>query len=301
MKLTSTDAFVVTDLPPVDGTPVPAAGVVRTGRKILQSSAKDLARSATYTMATFEQQRGGASAGINAEGDAVAEATQAFVQELEPLAAANNWFLDAGKGTDRSDLAPLLSAAAVEPLAGDPKVLVAGVVAATSAALGGLHGRTFAIEGAGLDGLTEALVAAGASEVKVPAAADKPWMIWGAEADAVLCGSKPGTLSHQGAPMVKAKAVVPWGPLAFTTKAFAMLQRENVTMVPDFISTAGGLIASFTAGDESAVLAAVSESVQGAMNEVAEHELGLFLGACLRAEAFLASWSTPPFGRPLAA
>ena len=60
-KLSSTNAFVVTDL--VD---VPSFGIVRCAKKILQGGAKDLARSMTYTFASFEMQRGGASGGINA-------------------------------------------------------------------------------------------------------------------------------------------------------------------------------------------------------------------------------------------
>ena len=60
-KLSSTNAFVVTDL--ID---VPSFGIVRCAKKILQGGAKDLARSMTYTFASFDMQRGGASGGINA-------------------------------------------------------------------------------------------------------------------------------------------------------------------------------------------------------------------------------------------
>jgi hypothetical protein len=50
-KLSSTDAFVITD----GGSDAPATGVVRTAKKILQSSASDLARSVSYSFAAFHQ------------------------------------------------------------------------------------------------------------------------------------------------------------------------------------------------------------------------------------------------------
>ncbi len=63
-KLSSTDAFIVTDLEDV-----PCFGIIRSAPKILQGGAKDLARSMTYTFAAFEMQYGGASGGINAKPD----------------------------------------------------------------------------------------------------------------------------------------------------------------------------------------------------------------------------------------
>ena len=48
-KLESTDGFVVVDFPDA-----PAAGPIRRARKILESSATDLARSASYTFASYE-------------------------------------------------------------------------------------------------------------------------------------------------------------------------------------------------------------------------------------------------------
>ena len=92
-KLSSTNAFVVTDL--VD---VPSFGIVRCAKKILQGGAKDLARSMTYTFASFEMQRGGASGGINALPDEKEEAIENFVSELADDVEAGSLGLDAGKG-----------------------------------------------------------------------------------------------------------------------------------------------------------------------------------------------------------
>ena len=73
-KLESVDGFVV-----VDFADAPATGIVRRARKILQSSATDLARSLTYSFASFGIERSGASAGINATDDGAEDAIGAFV------------------------------------------------------------------------------------------------------------------------------------------------------------------------------------------------------------------------------
>src|SRR6478609_6405778 len=74
-KLTSTDAFVVVDIP---GAPV-AAGVARLAPKLLVDGATWLARSQTYQFAAFGRKASGASAGVNSPADARAEALAAFV------------------------------------------------------------------------------------------------------------------------------------------------------------------------------------------------------------------------------
>ena len=102
-KLSSTNAFVVTDL--VD---VPSFGIVRCAKKILQGGAKDLARSMTYTFASFEMQRGGASGGINALPDEKEEAIENFVSELADGVEAGSLGLDAGKGIDPASFEKLV-------------------------------------------------------------------------------------------------------------------------------------------------------------------------------------------------
>ena len=298
-KLSSTDAFVITD----GASDAPATGVVRTAKKILQSSAADLARSVSYSFAAFEVQRVGASAGINAIDDAVGPATEAFASELLDRVESGSLQLDPGKGTDPGAVASLTSAAKRPSFAGSSHATVASVIAAGAWANGGtLEGATVAIEGTGpvVGQLSTDLVAAGASIVEVPGVDTKPWMIWGAGVDIVFAGSKPGALTHQGADFVKAKAIVPWGPIPFTTKAFAQLQRSGVVMVPDFLSAAGALLpgnAQGAAETPSDIAALVTAALEASV-----HDDGVLLGACYRAEAYLATWLDERlFGRPLAA
>lgn len=302
-KLETTDGFVVRDFPDA-----PASGVVRRARKILQSSAADLARSATYTFASFGLERGGASAGINAEGDATGPALEAAMAELEAQAASGTLHLYAGKGVSSDELAPLIGAADVGSLAGSDRATTAGVVAAASWAAGGsLDGKKLAIEQTGPSpapaDLAAAIAAVGGEVVEVPGVAEKPWMIWGADVDVILAGSKPGTLTHQGAEFVKAGALVPWGPIPFTTKAVATLLKTRTTMlVPDFVSAGGSLIAGYLSGDDDEVVKQIVDRVAEVLTEVGTHDDGPLLAACYRAEAFIGTWQPKlPFGRPLAA
>ncbi len=302
-KLESTDGFVI-----VDFADVPAAGPIRRAKKILQSSAGDLARSASYTFASWEIERSGASGGLNAEGDAIAGAVEALNTELAADAGSGRLHLYPGKGMSADELAPLQAAAGLGPLAGSDAATSASVVAAASWAVGGsLEGKTVAIEETAASpapsDLAQSVVSVGGRVVEVPGVAEKPWMIWGADVDVILAGSKPGTLTHQGADFVKAKALVPWGQIPFTTKAVAQLLKAGDTVVvPDFISAAGGLVAGYLPGDDATIIREIVSLVAILLTEAGAHDDGPFLAACYRAEAFMKQWQgAAPFGRPLAA
>lgn len=298
-KLTSTDAFVVTDVPDS-----PASGVVRMGKKILQSSAKDLARSATYSFAAFGLERGGASAGINAIDDAVPAAISSFVEEASQIEGLD---LSPGKGVSVDQVRGLLQSQ--HNLAGSRALTVTGVVAAAKWACGGsLAGKSAAVEGRGKNPMAD-LVAAGLTDAGADVvAADpdaKPWMIWGSEVDLLLAGTKPGTLNHKGAESVRASALIPWGPIPVTTKAYLALERAGVQVLPDFVVAAGGLVAPYFEGasnDAAELGVETARQVSAVLEQSTTHPDGVLMGACVKAETFLASWTDwSPFGRPLAA
>lgn len=337
-KLTSTDAFVAFDL---DG--APAAGIVRAAPKILQGGAKDLARSMTYTFATLEMQRGGASAGINTQPDDRDAAIAAFAAELAPMAADGALALDAGKGVRGDQLAEMTGADDRSDLLGQTHgddtlgqhLAGLGPVVAAAAATGGLDGKKVAIEGFGATGpaLAAAVAAQGATIVAVsttkgskadaggldPAElrgawsesgetmlgddAEAAWKVFGAEADVLFAGSKAGAITHETAARLGASTVVPHGALPFTARALAVMQRGDITVVPDFVALAAPAVGAWPgdAGDADAVIAKATAAIQAAVSETSSHADGAFLGACHRAEAFLKTWQdTLPFGRPLA-
>jgi glutamate dehydrogenase/leucine dehydrogenase len=300
-KLTSTDAFVVVDLP---AAPM-AAGVARLAPKLLVDGAAWLARSQTYQFAAFGRKASGASAGVNAAPDARADALGAFVAELAPDVAAGTLLLEPGRGIGPDDLADLRAA--------DPRpaewweqraaLRAAGFAAAAEAACGGsLDGRTVAVEGyddtAPL--VIAALTARGASIAGGDAAPAAE--VLSAAADVLVIGSKAGVLDHEAVPGVQAKVVVPSGPIPVSAKALAALGRAGVVVLPDFVTTAGHLAAWPVDGAAlpADLAAAAADLVATAVTPLLDHPSGPVLGACEQAEEFLLTWVDElPFGRPI--
>lgn len=157
-----------------------------------------------------------------------------------------------------------------------------------------------AIEPGGFDAgeLTEAWAAHDEQLVTSIGSSRKPaWAVWGVPADVVFCGSKAGAMTHEGAALLEAKAVVPIAPVPVTAKAFAVMDRAGVTYVPCFVSIAAPLLAGVGTVDPLEC----PERIVGVIDECSGHPRGLFLAACERAETFLRTWrETLPFGRPLA-
>lgn len=215
-------------------------------------------------------------------------------------------------------------------------LLAVGVATCAAAAAGSLDGRSVVLEGAGSAGpaLVEALAARGARVVAVatsqgcadtsamePGALVAAWSAAGeglpAElsseappaaalttvADVLVCGSKVGLVDHEAADRLAQQVVVPCGPLPVTARGLAVARRRDLTVLPDFLTTAGPLLAFRPADGVGAddVAGDVARRLGGLAAEVMEHPEGPVLGACYRAEDFLRTWREElPFGRPLA-
>ncbi len=269
-KLTSTDAFVAIDLTDVAGT-----GVVRCAPKILQGGAKDLARSTTYALAVLERRETGISAGINAAPDGRDTAVAAFVAEVAGWDV--DYRLTAGKGVAAGELGDVETPS-------NAVLLTAGAVAAGLAACP--DASTAVIDGSAGPALLDELAGRGLSLVEAP----DPLT---ATADLLFVGSKVGAIDHGVADQLRVRAVVPTGPLPLTTRAVAHCRRNGVLALPDFVTTAGPLVGEVDA---------VRDTVSTIIGDVLGHGDGPILGACERAEAFMAGWLTDlPFGRPIAA
>jgi glutamate dehydrogenase (NAD(P)+) len=333
-RLESTDGFIAYDLGDA-----PAAGIVRCAPKILVDGASLLTRTLTYRFASFERQVGGASAGVNAKPDQRAEALASFDTEVAPAVVGGKVCLDAARGVADDDLPAVRGA---DPRPQDywtrrEELAAVGIVAAASAAIGGLEGRSVAIEGFDAAGpaLVQQLGAAGARIVAVstPAgtvaestgiradevadawssggadavaalagAAGPADAVFGVDADVLVVGSKAGVVDHDVAAELGARLVVPSGPVPVTAKALAVLRRRDVVVLPDFVSTAGPLFAGWPdPGGAVDPADGARRGITAVLAEVAEHPDGPLLAACYRAEAFLATWRDElPFGRPLA-
>ena len=288
-KLSSTDAFIVFDL---EG--APAVGTTRLARKILRDGAELLARSTTYSFASFGIRMVGGSAGINAEGDDRDPAVASYVDEVKDLVSSGQWATDPGLGLTEADLAPLRIEDKRPPelwtdgLA--PRLTAVGAVAAAGALGGGdLAGVTCGVAGAGpeVDALGGAVADAGGSLVQ-----GGPDV----ECDVLFLAGKAGMLDHEAAELVRAKTVVPLTPVPVTTRAHAVLSQAGRIHVPDFLAIAGPLLHAHGAGGR-----APADEIASVVSELSGVGAGLWMAAVERAEAFLRSWSDElPFGRPLA-
>lgn len=217
------------------------------------------------------------------------------------------------------------------------ELLAEGALAAAAAAIGDLAGRTVVLEGAtsATPALVRAIAARGARLLSIstakgsvtqpdgldpdavaaawaehgeaaPAALGAPEAPAGAlqvEADVLLCGSKLGLVDHLVAQTLGQRLVVPIAPAPITAKGLAVAGRRDITVLPDFVTATGALAADHPDAAASAeqVLAAATEWIGTTIGELIDHPEGPLLGACYRAEEFLATWQEQlPFGRPLA-
>ncbi|MEA3215648.1 MAG: hypothetical protein QOJ19_1804 [Acidimicrobiia bacterium] len=164
VKLNAAKGFLLLDL---DDAPL-SIGLARSAPSILQSGAANMARSITYTFATFGIQAGGAQLGVNAKPDERPAAVAAAVAEVGPMVADGKLRLDPGRGVSADDLAPL-HAHDKRPSwlredwngASTSDYLVAvGACAAAAAAAQPVEGRRVAIEGFGPVGLALARLVA---------------------------------------------------------------------------------------------------------------------------------------------
>ena len=288
-KLSSTDAFIVWDCEDT-----PSAGITRLARKILRDGAELLARSTTYTFASFELRMCGASAGINAEGDDRDPAVASFVDETKELVATGRWCTDPGLGLTENDLAPLrIDDKRPRDLWMDgfaDTLTARGAVAAAGAVRsGGLSGARCAVVGGGTlaDAARRAIEEAGATIDGTDVDAD---------CDVLFLAGKTGMLEHEAAETVRAGIVVPLTPAPVTARAHAVLSQAGRIHVPDFLSIAAPLLHAHATDGSDPV-----ERIADVVGELSSAEAGLWMAAVERAETFLRSWRDElPFGRPLA-
>jgi hypothetical protein len=102
-------------------------------------------------------------------------------------------------------------------------------------------------------------------------------------------------LEHDLAATVKANVVVPLTAVPVTARALAVLGRAGVVVVPDFLSTAGPLLAAVDP-DGGDAMTRVHEAVESLAGE----GTSLWMAAVTKAEDHLRTWQDDlPFGRPL--
>jgi len=166
-------------------------------------------------------------------------------------------------------------------------------------------GAAMSSDGFSVDMLVSALANNGPAMVGSLSDEEIPfWKILGADCDVLFAGSKMGVVDHKGAENVKASLLVPTGPIPYTTKGALVLERQDTTVLPDFVTTAGNIFAGFPphGEDQASLEAAVTAQLSALTDTILGKKDIAILEACYQAETFLGTWREElPFGRPFAA
>src|SRR5512132_4364457 len=153
LRLETVDAFVVFDL---DDAPHSAGGT-RLAPDVSEREGALLARAMTYKFAVLGRPIGGAKGLVRSDSDGRAAAMARYCEEIRPLVASRRFLTGPDLGTYEADFAPLRASdwephvlnSTVDGVAFEDVLTGFGVAVAADAAVGGLDGRTVAVEGFG--------------------------------------------------------------------------------------------------------------------------------------------------------
>ncbi|GAA2886394.1 Glu/Leu/Phe/Val dehydrogenase [Nonomuraea rubra] len=335
VELVSVDGYVAFDL----DCPTSAGGT-RLAPDVTPGEAGLLARAMTYKLAVLGERIGGAKAVLRAT-DAEREVTLArYCEEITPLIEKGEFLTASDLGTRTQDFASLPDYRADslmhQEVGGelvDTIVTGLGVVVAAETALGGLAGRTLAVEGFGKVGgavVREAALRGGRVValstlygcVADPAGLDvdrlarlraehgdacvgrlglpvlPPEALYEVAADVLVPGARTGTLTAERASRVRAGLIAPAANVPYTAAGLRTLRERGVVTLADFVCGAGatiGYLADRTGRvrDAASARAVVEERIARLTAEALEHPDGPFAGSSAVAERFLATWRDP--------
>ncbi|NUS07405.1 MAG: Glu/Leu/Phe/Val dehydrogenase [Nonomuraea sp.] len=335
MELDSVDGCVAFDL----DCPVSAGGT-RLAPDVTRAEAGLLARAMTYKLAVLGERIGGAKAVLRAEPGDRAATVARYCREIGPLVEKGGFLTASDLGTRTEDFASLPGYRAdsvmhrrVDGELVDTVVTGLGVVVAAETALGGLAGRTLAVEGFGKVGSAVAreAVRRGARVVALstlhgcvrdPSGLDvaeldrlraghgdacvgrlgppvlPPETLYEADADVLVPGARTGVLTASRAGLVRARVVAPAANVPYTAAGLARLRERGVVTLADFVCGAGatiGYLAERTGlvAGDASARALVEERIGRLTAEALEHPEGPYAGACAVAEGFLRTWREP--------
>lgn len=334
VRLNSVDGFVVFDL---DRAPSSAGGT-RLAPDVTEQEVAQLARAMTYKFAALGAPMGGAKAGVRADPTDAASRAQVmarFCDDIRPLVASRAFLTGPDLGTYEGDFAPLRDVApspqavsSIEDgISFEDVVTGFGVAAAADTAIGGLRGRSVAVEGFGKvgGGVAREVVRRGGAVVAVstlagavhdPGGLDvealwearrrlgdrcvetvgRPLLpasaLFGVAADVLVPGARPGVVNGPRSERLDVAAVVPAANVPYTADALQILRRRGIAAHADFICNAGAVIAFRSALDatRAQVLAEVEARIADLVRRASAHSEGPYAGACELARRFLSSW-----------
>lgn len=344
LRLRNVDAFVVFDL---DDAPHNAGGT-RLAPDVTEEEGALLARAMTYKFAVLGHPLGGAKGLVRAGADERASVMARYCDEIGPLVASRRFATGPDLGTYEADFVSLRPAnwephvvnSTVDGVAFEDVLTGFGVAVAADVALGGLEGRTVAIEGFGkvgagvareitgrggrvvaistvagcvadpagldLDELWEARAAHGDHLVTELGRACLPRdALFEVDADVLVPGARVGVIDERRAVRLGARAVVPAANVPYTAAGLAALGRRGIAAHADFVCNAAAVVGytSPATASQQDVLDRVEETIGELVRACATGARGPFAAASDVAERFLGTWRSPsglPPGPPLA-
>jgi glutamate dehydrogenase/leucine dehydrogenase len=332
LRLKTVDAYVAFDFE----CPTSAGGT-RLAPDVTERETQLLARAMTYKFAVLGVNFGGAKGAIRAVPADRDDAIRRYVEEIRPLVESTKFLTATDLGTVPDDFRSLPGTDQADlmhtdymgmPL--DAYLTGLGVATAAETALGGLEGRTVAIEGFGkvggatavemarrgvrlvafstIHGCVRRPVGFGVDELLelrarygdrlvehlsavVAPAAD----LFTVYADVFVPGARIGVIDEARARTLQALVVAPGANVPYTAAALAVLKERGIPALADFVCNSGATIGYITAGLQSAdeSVAAVEQRVRELTWESLEDPQGPLAGARRIAEAHLRTWLDP--------
>ena len=337
-QLESTKGFVIYDLPEAET----YVGPSRLGAKLAPGNAEMLVRHQTYIFALAEQRKSGATIGLKVDPDDTDAAVNALSEELASEFESQTLLTSPGLRLNKESLDPVLRYDKRNPIVKEnndgvtfeDELLAIGAVTCASffakpsenwsVSIEGFNQTSIAIareienQGGSVtristskgcvtgnfdsSTLADAWLEAGASCVEHLGDVGKAWEIWKSDVDAIFVGSKPGAMSGEGAQGVQGTPVIATSAAAVSSKALAILRKNNTPVAADFLTGVGPALAWWTLEETSQdeLRSSTSNVVSEILQETSNHSDGPFMAACYKAEAFIDGWQEQrPFGRPL--
>ena len=262
-----------------------SSGGTRLAPDVAEQEVRLLARAMSYTFAVLGLPIGGAKAGVRATNGNGADAMRRYCAEIKPLIDAGTFFTGPDLGTVEEHFAGIrppggLTGVMATRLDGVPfeEVLTGfGVAVAADAALGGLRGKTVALEGFGKvgTGVAREVARRGGAVVAIStlagcAIADDaggfevgrlldlrqrvgddlvghlgvpvhpPERLFDVAASVLVPGARPGSIDAARAAALQVEAIIPAANVPYTREAHRILQERGIAAHADFLCNAGG-------------------------------------------------------------
>src|SRR3989475_2993331 len=329
LRLKTVDAYIAFDFE----CPTSAGGT-RLAPDVTERETQLLARAMSYKSAALETKLGGAKGAIRATPATRDDAIRHYVDEIRPMVLATKFLTSTDLGTMPEDLKSLPGTDQADlmhteyrgmPL--DAYLTGLGVATAAETVLGGLEGRTVAIEGFGKVGGATAVemakrgarlvafstvhgsvrrpVGFGVDELLDLPARDGDRLVdhlgavvgpvadlFNVDADVIVPGARIGVIAETRARSLSARVVAPGANVPCTAGALEVARERGIPALADFVCNSGATIGYVTDGlqNPDQAVAAVEKRVRDLTQECLKDPNGPLTGAARIAEAHLHTW-----------